>query len=109
MKRILEYQTTKGVRPFGKWLKELDARAAAKVTIAATRMRTGNFGDHKGVGGGVIECRIDFGPGYRIYFGQDGDDLVILLLGGSKKRQKDDINEAKEYWKDYKKRKAQGE
>lgn len=63
--------------------------------------------DHKGVGAGVYEYRIDFGPGYRIYFGKDGDQLVILLAGGTKKRQDADIRTAKEHWRDYKRRKRQ--
>lgn len=61
----------------------------------------------KGVGAGVFECRIDFGPGYRVYFGKDGDTLVILVAGGSKKRQERDIAAAQERWKDYKRRKTQ--
>jgi putative addiction module killer protein len=74
------------------------------VTVAVTRMAGGNFGDHKVVGAGVLEHRIDFGPGYRIYFGRDGDALVILLAGGTKKRQQQDIAAAQELWQDYKAR-----
>jgi putative addiction module killer protein len=64
----------------------------------------GNFSNVKGVGAGVFEVRLDFGPGYRVYFGKDGDTLVILLGGGTKKRQQDDIEAAHERWRDYKKR-----
>jgi len=67
----------------------------------------GNFSNVKGVGAGVFEYRIDFGPGYRIYFGKDGDQLVILFAGGTKKRQDADITAAKAYWQDYKRRKRQ--
>jgi putative addiction module killer protein len=81
--------------------------AAAKVNTAVTRMRQGNLADVKGVGEGVPERRIDWGPGYRIYFGRDGDELIILLGGGSKKGQQDDIIRAKACWKDYRARKAQ--
>jgi putative addiction module killer protein len=83
----------------------LNAPAAARVAIALVRMEQGNFSNTKGVGEGVFECRIDFGPGYRIYFGRDGNTLVILLCGGTKKRQQKDIEKAKILWKEYKKRK----
>jgi putative addiction module killer protein len=61
----------------------------------------------KGVGAGLFEYRIDFGPGYRVYFGKDGETVVILLGGGTKKRQDRDIATAKERWKDYKERRSQ--
>jgi putative addiction module killer protein len=77
---------------------------AAKVTIALARMEQGNLSNAKGVGGGVFEYRIDFGPGYRIYFGRDGDALVILLAGGTKQRQRQDIATAQARWVDYKRR-----
>ena len=85
----------------------LDPTAAAKVTIALTRMEHGNFSKVKGVGAGVYEYKIDFGPGYRIYFGRDGHSLVILLGGGAKKRQNKDIQVAQACWADYKRRKKQ--
>ena len=81
--------------------------AAAKITTAVRRLELGNFSNVKGVGAGVFEYRIDFGPGYRVYFGKDGDALVILLGGGTKKRQDRDIATAHMRWKDYKKRKSQ--
>ncbi len=65
------------------------------------RFETGNLGDHKGVGGGVQEARVMFGPGYRLYFGQDGATLVLLLVGGSKGTQAKDIRRAQQYWRDY--------
>ena len=68
-----------------------------------------NLSNVKSVGAGVYECRIDFGPGYRAYLGRDGESLVVLLGGGTKKRQDKDIQDAHEYWKDYKWRKARGE
>jgi len=68
-------------------------------------MEQGNFSNTKGVGTSVSECLIDFGPGYRIYFGRDGNTLVILLGGGTKKRQQKDIERAKILWKEYKRRK----
>jgi putative addiction module killer protein len=81
-------------------------RAAAKVTTALARIEQGNFSRVKSVGAGVFESTIDFGPGYRIYFGKDGDALVILLAGGTKKRQQRDIALAKERWADYKQQKT---
>jgi putative addiction module killer protein len=65
------------------------------------RVELGNLGDHHGVGEGVYELRIDFGPGYRVYFGEDGKRLVVLLIGGTKKTQRRDIETAKRYWSDY--------
>lgn len=89
------YETEDGKCPFQDWFDRLDAKAAVKVTTALARIELGNFGDVKPVGQGVSERRIPFGPGYRIYFGQDGNELVILLCGGSKKRQSKDIDTAK--------------
>ena len=80
--------------------------AAAKVTVALARVEQGNLSNVKGVGEGVLECRIDWGPGYRVYFGRDGDILVILLTGGTKKRQQRDIETAKKLWGDYKARRS---
>jgi putative addiction module killer protein len=103
---ILEYVDETGSSPFAGWFQTLDAAAAAKVTTAVRRLELGNFSNVKGVGAGVFEYRIDFGPGYRVYFGKDGDAIVILLGGGTKKRQRRDIALAQERWVDYKKRRA---
>ena len=84
---------------------DFNAQAAAKVATALTRLTAGNFSNVKGVGSGVFEYRIDFGPGYRVYFGKDGERLVILLGGGTKKRQQQDISAATANWLDYKRRK----
>jgi putative addiction module killer protein len=101
------YIDEKGNKRFALWLESLDAAAAAKVTIALTRMEQGNLSNAKGVGAGVYEYKIDFGPGYRIYFGRDGDRIVILIGGGTKKRQSKDIQAAQQCWADYKRRKKQ--
>jgi putative addiction module killer protein len=103
---IREYLDSNGQSPFAKWFGGLNAPAAAKVTISLVRIEHGNFSNTKGVGAGVYECRIDFGPGYRIYFGKDGDAFVILVGGGTKKHQDEDIKAAHERWKDFKERKA---
>ena len=107
MLTILEFLDERGASPFAKWFASLDATAAAKVTTAVRRLELGNFSNVKGVGGGVFEYRIDFGPGDRVYFGKDGEALVILLAGGTKKRQDRDIAAALERWSAYKKRKSQ--
>ena len=102
---VREYNDREGRSPFAAWLNDLNAPAAAKVTTALTRVAGGNFSNVKGVGSGMFECRIDFGPGYRVYFGKDGERLVILLGGGTKKRQQHDIETALARWQDYKRRK----
>ncbi len=89
--RLLEYLDISGKSPFAIWFNRLDPMAAAKVTIGLSRIGQGNLSNTKSVGGGVQEYRINFGPGYRIYFGQDGDEVVILLGGGTKVRQDRDI------------------
>ena len=98
----IRYFATAGYEPFATWFAELDAVARAKITRAIVRLEQGNFSNVKSVGEGVFEYRIDFGPGYRVYFGQDGPALVILLTGGTKKRQQRDIDAAQDYWQDYK-------
>jgi putative addiction module killer protein len=100
------YLDADGRSPFARWFADLNAPARAKVTIAIARLEQGNLSQVKGVGEGVLEYRIDFGPGYRIYFGRDGDTLIILLTGGTKKRQQRDIESARLLWSDYKRRKA---
>ena len=102
---IREYVDYQGRSPFARWFDRLDERAAAKVATALIRMEHGNLSNAKGVGNGVLEYRIDFGPGYRIYFGKDGQELIILLGGGTKKRQQSDIQTAGELWRQYKARK----
>ncbi|HKO08462.1 MAG TPA: type II toxin-antitoxin system RelE/ParE family toxin [Alphaproteobacteria bacterium] len=105
---VREYLKADGRSPYAKWFYILSAPAAAKVAIAVTRMAQGHFANVKGVGGGVLEYRIDFGSGYRVYFGKDGERLIILLGGGTKKRQQNDIDTARAYWQDYKRRKNEG-
>lgn len=85
----------------------MNAEAARKVTTALYRIGLGNFSNMKGVGRGVYECRINFGPGYRVYFAKDGELVIILLGGGTKERQQHDIELALERWEDYKRRKRQ--
>jgi putative addiction module killer protein len=105
MVEIREYLGLDGRNLFGQWFDKLNSEAARRVTTALYRLGLGNFSNVKGVGGGVFECRIDFGPGYRVYFGKDGERIIILLLGGTKQRQQDDIVLAGECWLDYKRQK----
>ena len=105
--RILQYLDSAGRNPFANWFDGLDAQAAAKVTIAVARLEASNLSNVKGVGGGVLEYRIDFGPGYRVYLGRDGETIIILLGGGTKKRQSDDIVTAKARWNDYRQRRKE--
>ena len=107
MVEIKEYLDTNGRSPYANWFYGLNATAAAKVATALIRMEQGNLSNVAGVGAGVFEYRPDFGPGYRIYFGKDGDALIILLGGGTKKRQQKDIEAARSFWKQYKQRKRQ--
>lgn len=101
-KTIVMYVTPNGRKPFDEWLEGLwDEVAVARINVRLNRVRNGNFGDAKSVGKGVHELRFNFGGGLRIYFGMDGDKLVILLMGGDKRSQVKDIMRAKEYWYDY--------
>jgi putative addiction module killer protein len=102
---IREYQDSGGRSPFREWFDELTTEASRKVTTALYRVGLGNFSNVKGVGSGVYECKIDFGPGYRVYFGKDGACIVVLLGGGTKQRQRNDIEVAIARWDDFKRRK----
>jgi putative addiction module killer protein len=108
MIEVREYLDKGGRSPYAVWFDHLNREAAAKVAAALARIQQGNFSNAKGVGAGVYEYRIDFGPGYRIYFGKDGDRLVILVGGGTKNRQENDITLALDRWQDYKQRKGTG-
>ena len=96
------YRTIEGASPFREWLQGLtDLKAVDIINARITRLRLGNFGDCKSVGDGVLELRVDSGPGYRVYLGRQGSQLVILLVGGDKSTQNSDIATAKGYWNDY--------
>lgn len=99
------YRIPNGPEPFTKWFLSIrDTRSRERIQARLTSVRTGNFGDHKAVGGGVRELRLNFGAGYRIYFGEVDDTIVLLLCGGDKSSQKRDIELAKNYWNEYKER-----
>lgn len=104
-KNVDIYLDQDGNAPYSIWVHSLaDLRARAKVRERIARLRLGNMGDCAPVGEGVFELRIHYGPGYRVYFGQDGNRIVVLICGGIKKSQKKDIKAAKAMWKDYKER-----
>jgi putative addiction module killer protein len=105
MIEIRRYVTESGEDVFGDWLTALrDARARAKVMARIDRLAAGNFGDCKPLRAGVRELRIDWGPGYRVYYAMAGRTCVLLLCGGDKRKQAADVDRAVEYWIDYKRR-----
>jgi putative addiction module killer protein len=103
---IHEFLDSSGRSVFARWFDGLTAVAAARVTVALTRLGQGNFSNVEGVGAGVYELKVDFGPGYRVYFGKDGERLVILLGGSAKKRQGAAIGAAQTAWAEYRRRKG---
>jgi putative addiction module killer protein len=105
MLEIRYYVAEDGSQPFAEWFADVEPVARAKVARAITRMEQDNLSNVKPVGQGVLEYRLDFGPGYRLYFGRDGDVLLILLTGGTKKRQQRDIEDARAFCQDYRDRK----
>ena len=105
---ILDYQAEDGRDPFKEWLAGLaDRQARARVAVRVQRMAAGNFGDHKPLSEGVWELKIDHGPGYRVYYAQSGRRVLLLLVGGDKRRQQADIATAVRYWQDWQKRNTQ--
>ena len=105
--KVAEYIREDGSNPFKAWFDDLDAQAAAKVATATLRLEMGNTSNVKWIGT-IGEYRIDWGPGYRLYLGKDGEALIILLVGGTKKRQQTDIERAKNLFAEYKARKTAG-
>lgn len=99
---LLEYETQDGKCPYKEWLRNLrDARGRAKILVRVDRLEEGNFGDCEPVGEGVSELKINFGPGYRVYFAKCEKTVVLLLCGGDKSTQARDIITARKYWKNF--------
>ena len=102
---IKYYIDTKGEKPFKEWLDKLkDRNARAKIRVRIDRVRLGNMGDNRCLGQGVHELKINYGPGYRVYYAEEGARIILLLLGGDKSRQAEDIEQAKKYLTEYKQR-----
>lgn len=103
MKRTaIIYQTDVGVEPFAEYISSLrDRQAVSKLRVRVSRAELGNLGDHRSVGHGVIELRINFGPGYRVYVALHGEELIVLLCAGDKSTQQKDIHKAHTYWEDF--------
>ena len=102
-KEVVAFRARNGQVPFEEWLNDLkDKRAVARILARLARVRHGNLGDCKPVGEGVSELRVDYGPGYRLYFGQKGNALIVLLCGGDKRTQDRDIRLAKQFWREFK-------
>lgn len=103
---VIVYSDDNGREPIEEWLNSLkDKKTVMRIRRRIDRMALGNFGDYKSVGGGVLEARFFFGAGYRVYFAEDGDTIIVLLCGGDKSTQKKDIRKGQEYWLDYQNRK----
>ena len=105
---VREYVDQDGRSPFREWLRRLDVPIRARIQARILRFETGNLGDHKMLGDSMWEGRLAFGPGYRVYFGKSGHELVLLLLGGDKRTQAKDIARAKIYWTYYLKENKHG-
>ena len=105
MIKVVRYIRSDGSDDFGTWLEKQSSEIRARIQTRIDRMELGNFGDYKGVGAGVFELRVHSGPGYRVYYGRDGDLLVILLVGGTKKRQARHIERAIANWTAYRQEK----
>ena len=102
-KNVIVYQTAAGQEPFTEWLNSLrDPTSRRRILKRLLRLEQGYYGDFKSVGHGVNELRFFFGAGYRVYFAEDGDTIVVLLCGGEKSSQKRDIQKAQAYWQEYK-------
>ena len=101
MIRVVHYVTQEGRNPFGEWFQDQDREVRSRIQARLDRIEVGNFGNRRALGGGVSELRFDFGPGYRVYYGRDGDTLVILLAAGTKTRQARDIERARFLWRRY--------
>ena len=103
---LRRYQIAAGDEPVTQWLPDLaDRQARARILARLERLEIGNFGDCKLLRDGVSELRIDWGPGYRVYFGRDGRTVIVLLSGGDERKQDADIKRAMELWQEYENRK----
>ena len=106
LREVVYYETDDGRVPFKSWFNDLrDERARAKIRVRIRRASLGNFGHCRSLGDGVSELKVDYGPGYRVYFGVNGNEFIVLLLGGDKRTQEQDIKMAKKYWNEFRSKK----
>lgn len=98
---LVRYQDRSKRIPYSEWIRELDGKTAGRIRSYVGRLKSGNFGDSRSVGHGVVELKIDFGPGYRVYYLRDGEEIVVLLCGGDKGSQAGDILRAWAFAVDY--------
>ncbi len=104
-RKLVNYETPEGREPFAEWIDGFrDRRMQKRILSRLYRVEEGNLGDHASVGDGVWEMRLFFGPGYRIYYAEEGEQIILLLSGGDKSSQSRDIEQAKNYWKEYQER-----
>lgn len=103
--KVAQYIGADGRNRFDAWFRRLEPQTRARIQTRIDRIELGSFGDYRSVGRGVFEFRLHLGPGYRVYFGRDGHELVVLLGGGSKRRQTRDVARAQADWKAYKREK----
>jgi putative addiction module killer protein len=102
-KKVTVFRRDNGSEPYAEWFHQLrDYQAKARIESRLQRLAVGLYGDCEPVGEGVLELRMFFGPGYRVYFGEEGENIVVLLCGGDKSTQRRDIETAKKYWREYK-------
>ena len=102
---LRRYRTPEGKMPLSEWLNDLDVNTGDRISVYIERMKVGNFGNSRSVGEGISELKIDFGPGYRVYYLLDGSSVVVLLCGGDKGSQQKDIRLARQFATDYWRRK----
>ena len=103
-KRVILYRDSTGREPLADWLNRLrDARTRRRILQRLARLQSGHYGDYRLLRKGVYELRLDFGPGFRVYFGEDRNTIVVLLCGGDKSSQRRDIERAENYWTEYRK------
>jgi len=101
-RQVVFYQDNAGKEPFTEWIESFrEHKTQRRILQRLARVQSGNYGDYKSLRNGIFELRFAFGSGYRVYFGKDGDTIVVLLCGGDKSTQRQDIKQAKAYWKEY--------
>jgi putative addiction module killer protein len=103
-KEVKLYLTQDGKSPYVSWIRHLDGKTKGRIEGRVSRLLLGHLGKSRSVGKGVVELILDFGPGYRVYIGQEGHKVIILLCGGDKSTQRSDIIDAQKYWDDYQER-----